>query len=56
MQALRETNELSREKAPPGTFWVTWTAREAGARWKALPAAEKDKYTKAYEREYSESA
>lgn len=48
-QELRETNKLSASDAPEGTqLPQLWIAREAGMRWKALPASEKEKYSKAY--------
>jgi hypothetical protein len=47
---LRTTNKVSPDDAPEGNqvSKLIWVARESGARWKALPASEKDKYTKAY--------
>lgn len=55
LQELRGTSDLSRENTPPGTNWVTWCAREGGVRWRALPDAEKEKYTKAYRNELDKS-
>lgn len=49
-QELMTTNKMSAEDVPEGTHTsrLIWMARESGARWKALPASEKEKYTKAY--------